>query len=194
MSNSLLHPFYTSEMLTNPADGIAYAVIDFSRTSIDTLAKAAVWGKKTALTYVRQAKAGEIVTTYARDGKTVERRTEPLQGGEAVFINLFANSTAQEYVPTANGQPNGWAILSDSTRYRHVERNAYAPVAKPSFILPRIIATPTVILNTWGPNDHQYLATGSTLKLNDLGTGNITGIDPAGFEAWSLTDSYGNVI
>lgn len=181
---------YTGETIKHN-DGIDYAVLDVSKLNFE--APEAKFGKKTKPTLIRKANSGEEIVTSP--GQIEESRIIA-KGGELVFINQLPDGKEDAFIPRdSSGAPNGQQILDE--RYELVggdisnEGAFYRPKGAPSRLLHEVITQPTVIKDAWGTGNHQFLAEGATLKIEN---GRVTGIDKAAFdETWSITDQTGRI-
>lgn len=170
---------YTTEKIVSP-DGIECAVLDTKKIDFDQ----AVKGRKSAETLVREAKGGEKIQTKNTKGEIESEYIA--KKGDAIFINLHNSNDI--YVP---GNPDG-------TRWQYSElpEKGYIIVAETKdgvrmkngtefSILHEAIEKPACIKNAWGPEQHQFLFKGATLKLNE--NGSITGIDKSAFDkTWEV--------
>ena len=181
---------YKNEFI-NDADGVPHAVLDVQNCDFSN-DPSATFGMKTAPTFAFRAKAGQKIVTS--QGGNVEASFE-CKGGEIVFVNRLPNGQMDIYVPRDGaGNSTGEQILK--TGYTllsgDLDRGAlFRPSAAPSKILFEAIKEPTVIVDAFGPGNHQFLGEGATLKI--AGT-SVTGINQAAFDVtWALTDENGVV-
>jgi hypothetical protein len=178
---------YTGQFVRN-SDGQDYEVIDPAKVTFN--GPEAGFGKKTKPTLARIARAGEEVVT---NPGSIEESRVTAAGGEAIFINELPGGKRDEYIPRNNGIANGQQILNERYELIGGDINAegayFRPKGAPVQILHEAVIKPTVILDAWGKEQHQFLTNGATLKLQD---GRITGIDKAAFDdTWSVTDAGG---
>lgn len=184
---------YKNDILKDP-NGKSHAVLDVSKSDFLN-DPSATYGMKTAPTFAFRAKQGQKVITS--QGDNVET-SFTCDGGEVIFVNRLPNGQMDIYVPRDGaGNPAGEQILAKDywPLSGDLDRPAgalFQPKASPARILFEAVEQPTVIIDAYGPGNHQFLDTGATLKI----AGNsVTGINKAAFDAtWSVTDENGTVI
>ncbi|ESQ89014.1 hypothetical protein ABAC460_14645 [Asticcacaulis sp. AC460] len=157
-------------------DGLTYAVLDPARLDF----AAAQPARKTASIRVRTATAGETIVTRP---DAIEEASFFATGGELIFINDLPDGREDAYLPRdASGRPNGDEVLAGA--YEAAGDGHYRPVATPCPVLHQVIDRPVVMLDVWGPGQHQFLTLGASLKLE---SGRVTGIDRHAFAlTWTV--------